>query len=401
MIGEIKKKNIYRTYVGRTSNDDSLRRVPDLRLSPRGNSFHMSRQSPESKINQAKFSGQSRWKKRDWHYANDPRQNIKEEQSFHRPYKFQKASVQYDEQGTSWNRPCAKDDELLCNEVSFQQLDLPEDSDAFKQQVQRAFLRFSKVLNEDPLQRKLYEQQGKAGSLPCIVCSSRFPKDFIDTHSLVMHTFNSLKVGLRAEHLGLHKALCVLMGWNHVVPPDNAKGYQLLPLPDARAMKEDLILWPPLVIVHNANSEMKKDGSEHVVSDLDMDEILQGLGFSNGKMKVVNGSSTIQGTLLVKFSPTFSGLQEAERLHKYCEDNHCGRSDWLQVQSQHESQQNLSEDSDLLQADGNVKDNKKQFYGYIGIAGDLEKVDFDTKKRTLVKSRKDIEAITDGPVHGV
>jgi hypothetical protein len=102
----------------------------------------------------------------------------------------------------------------------------------------------------------------------------RFPKDFVDTHSLVMHTFNSRKVGLRAEHLGLHKALCVLMGWNHVVPPDNAKVYQSLP--DARAMKEDLILWPPLVIVHNANGEMKKDGSEHVISNLDMDEILQG-----------------------------------------------------------------------------------------------------------------------------
>jgi len=211
-----------------------------------------------------------------------------------------------------------------------------------------------------------------------------------------MHTFNSRKVGLRAEHLGLHKALCVLMGWNHVVPPDNAKVYQSLP--DARAMKEDLILWPPLVIVHNANGEMKKDGSEHVISNLDMDEILQGVGFNNGKIKVVNGA--IQGTLLVKFSPTFSGLQEAERLHKYCEDNHCGRNDWLQVQPLHKSQQNLSEDSDLLQADGDAKDNKKPFYGYIGIAGDLEKVDFDTKKRTLVKSRKDIEAITDGPVHG-
>lgn len=215
-----------------------------------------------------------------------------------------------------------------------------------------------------------------------------------------MHTFNSQKVGLRAEHLGLHKALCVLMGWNHVVPPDNAKVYQLLPSPDARAMKEDLILWPPLVIVHNANSEMKKYGSEHVISNLDMDEILEGLGFSNGKIKVVNGSSATQGTLLVKFSPTFSGLQEAERLHKYCEENHCGRNDWLQVQSQHKSQQNISEDSDLSQADGNAKDDKKPFYGYIGIAEDLEKVDFDTKKRTLVKSRKDIEAITDGPVHG-
>ena len=114
-----------------------------------------------------------------------------------------------------------------------------------------------------------------------------------------MHAFNSQKIGLRAEHLGLHKVLCVLMGWNHVVAPDHARLYQSLPSPDASAMKEDLILWPLLVIVHNANSEMKKNGSEHVISNLDMDEILQGLRFSNGKIKVVNGSSAIQGTLLV------------------------------------------------------------------------------------------------------
>jgi hypothetical protein len=72
------------------------------------------------------------------------------------------------------------------------------------------------------------KSQGKVGSLLCIMCSSRFPKYFVDTHSLVMHTFNSRKVCLREKHLGMHKDLCVLMGWNHVVPPDNAKVYQSL-----------------------------------------------------------------------------------------------------------------------------------------------------------------------------
>lgn len=75
-------------------------------------------------------------------------------------------------------------------------------------------------------------------------------------------------------------------------------------------------------------------------------------------------------------------------MHKNCEDNHYGRNDWLQVQSQNKSQQNISEDSDLLQADGNARDGKKPFYGYIGIAGDLEKVDFDTKKGPWLRAGK-------------
>jgi len=56
--------------------------------------------------------------------------------------------------------------------------------------------------------------------------------------------------------------------------------------------------------------------------------------------------------------------------------------------------------SDLLKADGNAKDNKMSFYGYIGIVGHLEKDDFDTRNKTLVKSTNDIETITDGLVHG-
>jgi hypothetical protein len=62
----------------------------------------------------------------------------------HRPYKFQKASVQYDEQGTSWNRHCAKYDELSCNKEFFQQLDLVEDSNTFKQQVRERIFVFFK-----------------------------------------------------------------------------------------------------------------------------------------------------------------------------------------------------------------------------------------------------------------
>lgn len=88
-----------------------------------------------------------------------------------------------------------------------------------------------------------------------LICFNPFvgslSKEFVDTHSLVTHAFHSLKVGLRTEHLGLHKALCVLMGWSWAVPPDNSRAYQMRPGPEHEALKEDLIIWPPVVIVRN------------------------------------------------------------------------------------------------------------------------------------------------------
>ena len=59
-------------------------------------------------------------------------------------------------------------------------------------------------------------------------------------------------------------------------------------------------------------------------------------------------------------------------MHKNCEDNHYVRNDWLQVQSQNKSQQNISKGSDLLRVDGTIKDGKMPFYGYTGMDGNLK-----------------------------
>ena len=68
--------------------------------------------------------------------------------------------------------------------------------------------------------------------------------------------------GLRAKHLGLHKEICVLLGWNNIVPPDTITWVPHVLLGDeALNQKEDLILWPPLVIIHNIsiwNSDPKE-----------------------------------------------------------------------------------------------------------------------------------------------
>lgn len=44
----------------------------------------------------------------------------------------------------------------------------------------------------------------------------RSSKEFPDMHSLIMHMYNPDKADLLVDHLGLHKALCVLMGWNYI-----------------------------------------------------------------------------------------------------------------------------------------------------------------------------------------
>ena len=78
----------------------------------------------------------------------------------------------------------------------------------------------------------------------------------MDTQRLVTHAYMSHKVRLRAQHLGLHKAICVLLGWNSVVAPDVQTWVpEVFPEAEARAQKEDLILWPPVIIIHDSSFE--------------------------------------------------------------------------------------------------------------------------------------------------
>ncbi|XP_075645470.1 uncharacterized protein LOC142616518 [Castanea sativa] len=73
-----------------------------------------------------------------------------------------------------------------------------------------------------------------------------------DTQRLVTHAFMSHKVGRRSQHLGLHKAICVLLGWNTIVPHDPITwSLEVLPNAEALAQQEDLVLWPPLIVIHN------------------------------------------------------------------------------------------------------------------------------------------------------
>lgn len=105
----------------------------------------------------------------------------------------------------------------------------------------------------------------------------RSSKDFPDVHALIMHAYNSDNADLRVDHLGLHKALCVIMGWNYLRPPDISKAYQRLPPEEVATNQDDLIMWPPLVIINNTNTGKSKEGRIEGLGNKAMDSKLRGI----------------------------------------------------------------------------------------------------------------------------
>ncbi|XP_065870198.1 uncharacterized protein [Euphorbia lathyris] len=267
-----------------------------------------------------------------------------------------------------------------------------EDSEEFKQLVHEAFLDFSKKLNLSSAVRRRYQEQGKVGSLFCIVCGRSASKDFMDTQRLVTHAYMSHKVGLRAQHMGLHKAICVLMGWNTYVPCDTTTWVpDVLPDSEAWAQKEDLMLWPPLIVIHNISMSNNNPEQQQVIPIEGVEAFLRGKGFFvGGKIKVCLGKPADQSVILVKFLGTFTGLGQAEKLNKYFVENKRGREEFKEKSS--------SSSSSNLEGIEGEKIEEQLLYGYMGIADDLDKMDFNTKKWITVKSKKDIQDLADAPV---
>ncbi|KAE9461308.1 hypothetical protein C3L33_06761, partial [Rhododendron williamsianum] len=257
-----------------------------------------------------------------------------------------------------------------------------EESEEFKQLVQGAFLKFVKQLNENPGQRRRLKKQGKAGSLKCTVCGSD-SEEFTDTESLAVHACTVPKVGLRAQHLGFHRAVCSLMGWKSAEILNCQWVCQLLPDAENVALKEDLIIWPPVVFIHNSSlGDINPDGRVSVPVEM-LEGILRDMGFGE-KTEVCQGKPA-NATMVVKFSGTFSGFQEAEKLHKIYADNKHGRTEFQSINPNDTEKASASKVEEFL-------------YGYMGIADDLDKLDFITKKRRFVRSKKEIQEIADAPL---
>ncbi|XP_057955806.1 uncharacterized protein LOC131149398 [Malania oleifera] len=326
----------------------------------------------------------------------DIKKRLKPAQNFHtahpsirkyKPHKFLSRRVD-SSHGSSHideGSPVEKD------KVSLVKIEPPEGSDDFRQMVHNAFLKFVKQLNENPAQRRKYTEQQKAGSLKCSICGSN-SEEFNDTQSLVMHAFVSSMAGFRAQHLGLHKALCLLMGWNSEVAPNSLWVCEALPDTEAFALKEDLIIWPPVVIIHNGSIENTDPAKRMVVTPEVLKDHIRETGFGGANAKVCRGKPANQSVMVVTFSGTFSGLQEAERLHRFYAESKHGRAEFRQIDPK------SGNGCGGGTQEGAVEKVEHVLYGYLGLAGDLDKIDFETKKRCVVKSKKDIQAIADAPI---
>ena len=88
-----------------------------------------------------------------------------------------------------------------------------------------------------------------------------------------MHAYVAWNLVLRSQHLALYKESCVfMMGWSYAFPQDNDKSYQSFSAPEAMENNQDLILWTPLVIIHNACTRKIKDGHSEGIGNPEMDE---------------------------------------------------------------------------------------------------------------------------------
>ncbi|EXC25393.1 hypothetical protein L484_016775 [Morus notabilis] len=265
-----------------------------------------------------------------------------------------------------------------------------EDTEEFKQLVHEAFLKYSKMVNVNPAVQRRYKEEGKAGSLFCIVCGRSASKEFMDTQRLVTHAFMSHKAGLRAEHLGLHRAISVLLGWSTVVPDDTITWVpQVLPKEEALAQKEDLILWPPVIIIHNISLSHNNPEKWKVVTMEALEAFIRGKGLIRGRIKVVLGKPADQSTMVVKFLGTFTGLGDAEKLHKYFAECNRGRLE-LELATSNNREISINGEAGIVE--------EHMLYGYLGISEDLDKVDYNTRNTGLVKSKKEILDLANAPV---
>ncbi|PON40905.1 XS domain containing protein [Trema orientale] len=269
-----------------------------------------------------------------------------------------------------------------------------EDSEEFKQLVHEAFLKYAKKLNVNSAVQRRYREEGKAGSLFCIVCGRSVSKEFMDTQRLVTHAYMSHKAGLRSEHLGLHKAICVMLGWSTVVPDETITWVpQILPKSEAFAQKEDLIIWPPVIVIHNVSLSYNNPEKWKVVTVEALEAFIRGKGLIRGRIKVCLGKPADQSVMVVKFLGTFTGLGDAEKLHKYLAEHKHGRVDF-ELATSNNGGTSINIETGIQ--GGKVEEHI--LYGYLGISEDLDKVDFNTRNTCLIKSKMDIQDLADAPV---
>ncbi|RLM99997.1 uncharacterized protein C2845_PM06G11920 [Panicum miliaceum] len=266
------------------------------------------------------------------------------------------------------------------------QKDPPEGSEGFRKQVHQAFLNYAKMLNESPATQKKYREATK-GSLSCCVCRS-VARKFPDIDALLSHAYNTCKEGLKTRHLGFHKALCVLMGWNWLVAPDTSKAHHSIPSEEVNAMRGDLMLWPPVVVIHNSSIVNKaKDTEAKIVSMEEIEGVLADIGVPREKLKVSHGRPANQSVFLVKFQPTISGFQEAMRIHNHFSSRNHGKEEFQQMRDGKGKKAALVDNLEEL------------LHAHIAVVEDLDYLDEEAKRRCKIRSKKEVEANADATLN--
>ncbi|CAI0559496.1 unnamed protein product [Linum tenue] len=258
--------------------------------------------------------------------------------------------------------------------------------------LKTAFLHFAKVINDSEAERRRYLENGKHGRIPCVACNRS--KDFPDVHALIMHTYNSEKAESRVDHLGLHKALCVLMGWNFTKIPDSSRAYQFLPAHEAAANQNDVIVWPPLVIIHNTVTGRGKDGRLEGLGNKVMDGKIRALGFPGGKSKSLYGRDGHQGMTLVKYSGDMSGLKEAVQLSDHFAVQNHGRITWERIQPVTLGRDDDERNPNFVKVDHRSGDKTRILYGYLATAADLHRLDFETRRKVTIESLREYQQVS-------
>lgn len=116
--------------------------------------------------------------------------------------------------------------------------------------------------------------------------------------------------------------------------------------------------------------------------------VLSDLGFGSGKSKSMYGREGHLGITVVKFAGDQSGLKDAVRLAEYFEKENRGRKGWSHVQPLTLGKDDEKNPS-LVKVDERTGEKKRIFYGYLGTVADLDKVDFDMRKRVVIESRRE------------
>lgn len=92
------------------------------------------------------------------------------------------------------------------------------------------------------------------------------------------------------------------------------------------------------------------------------------------------------GLTLVKFSGDEAGLKEAMRMSEFFVKENHGRRAWARVQPLTLGSKDDDNNPNLVKFDEKAREKNRVLYGYLGTAYDLDKVDFDTRKKVTIES---------------